>query len=482
VFDARDLVVMPGGVDLHSHVASPAVREARRLCAAAAGGPCLPSIGDTGRRYARMGYTTVFDAAVAPSGARAAHDDLDAMPIVDKGLYVLAGNHALALAAIAAGDSAELAAVLAWLVRAAGAHAVKVVNPGGVAAWRDGAPPPADPPALVRAFADAVADLRLPHPLHLHLPGLGEPGNATLTLRCLDALGVRPAHVTHAQFHAYGGRTARGFRSRAPEIAAFLNDHPNLTADVGQVVFGPAVTLSADSPAQDRLRRLTHRRWLSLDVESETGCGIVPHVYDARSRVASVQWAAGLELMLLTRDPWRIALSTDHPNGGPFAAYPLIVRLLMDRAFRDEMLGRAHPDTLRRTALAGIAREYTIDEIAIVTRAGPARILGLERKGHLGPGADGDLVLYRRDADIEAMFTAPVAVFKDGRLVVREGDILDESPGRTLYGVPRPLPADSDPGATARRRDAHDAVSSVPFDDLALGATAPARPQEVRAW
>jgi len=479
-FDAGGLVVMPGGVDLHSHVASPAVREARRLCAAAAGGPLLPSIGDTGRRYARMGYTTVFDAAVAPSGARAAHDDLDAMPVVDKGLYVLAGNHALALRAFASGRRDELRAVLAWLVRAARAHAVKVVNPGGVAAWRDGAPAPADPPALVRAFAAAVADLALPHPLHVHLPGLGEAGNAALTLRCLDALGTLPAHLTHLQFHAYGGRTMRGFRSRAPEIAAWLNDHSNLTADVGQVVFGPAVTLSADAPAQDRLRRLTRRRWLNLDVESETGCGIVPHDYDPRGLVASVQWAAGLELMLLARDPWRIALTTDHPNGGPFSAYPLIIRLLMDRSFRDAMLRRAHPGVIARTALARIAREYTIDEVAIVTRAGPARILGLDRKGHLGPGADGDVALYRHDRDIEAMFAAPVAVFKDGRLVARDGEVVDETPGRTLHAAPRPAPEADD--AVARRRDEHAALSSVPFDDLMIGDEAPARPEEVRAW
>jgi formylmethanofuran dehydrogenase subunit A len=402
------------------------------------------------------------------------------MPIVDKGLYVLAGNHALALRAIGDGRRDALRAVLAWLVRAARAYAVKVVNPGGVAAWRDGAPPPADPPALVREFAAAVADLGLPHPLHVHLPGLGEPGNAALTLRCLDALGALPAHLTHLQFHAYGGRTMRGFRSRAPEIAAWLNDHPNLTADVGQVVFGPAVTLSADAPAQDRLRRLTRRRWLNLDVESETGCGIVPHDYGARSLVASVQWAAGLELMLLAKEPWRIALTTDHPNGGPFASYPLVIRLLMDRSFRDDMLRRAHPGAAARTSLPGIAREYTIDEIAIVTRAGPARILGLERKGHLGPGADGDVALYQEDRDIEAMFTTPVAVFKDGRLVARDGEVLDDMPGRTLYAAPRPVPEDD--AALARRRDEHAAVSSVAFDDLAVEEAALARPEEVRAW
>src|SRR2546430_3031579 len=48
------------------------------------------------------------------------------------------------------------------------------------------------------------------------------------------------------------------------------------------------------------------------------------------------QWAVGLELFLLARDPWRVVLSTDHPNGGSFLSYPRLIRLLMDRAYRDE--------------------------------------------------------------------------------------------------------------------------------------------------
>ncbi len=45
----------------------------------------------------------------------------------------------------------------------------------------------------------------------------------------------------------------------------------------------------------------------------------------------ALQWAIGLEWYLLVEDPWRVAMSTDHPNGGSFLAYPQIIRLLMDR-------------------------------------------------------------------------------------------------------------------------------------------------------
>jgi formylmethanofuran dehydrogenase subunit A len=133
-----------------------------------------------------------------------------------------------------------------------------------------------------------------------------------------------------------------------------------------------------------------------------------------------------------------MALTTDHPNGGPFAAYPTILRLLADRPFREAILKRAHPLLPRRSHLAGIAREFTFEELLVVTRAGPARILGLDRKGHLGPGADGDVALLRHADDVETTFSSAAALFKDGRLVVRDGEVIDPRPGRRLLLPRRP--------------------------------------------
>ena len=483
-FDARGLVVMPGGVDMHSHIAGQGIRSARLLCPEARA-TCLPGPRDTGRRYARMGYTTVFDAATAPIAARAAHDDLESIPIVDKGLFVLMGNNALALRLIRDGKSAELPSLMAWLLRAARGFAPKIANAGGVAAWKEGtvegSAEPFDPDALLRAFASAAAELRLPHPLHVHLDGLGQPGNAALTLRRMEALGGLRAHFTHLQFHAYGGRTMAGFRSRAPEIAAWLNAHPEATADVGQVVFGPAVTVSADAPAQHRLHRATGRKWLNLDIESETGCGVVPHDYRPSSLTSAVQWAAGLELMLLCDDPWRLALSTDHPNGGAFTSYPTIIRMLMDRSYRDALVAAAHPRLPGRTSLPAIAREYGLHEIAVVTRAGPARILGLAHKGHLGPGADGDVALYRRSSDLETMFGEAAAVFKDGVLVVRDGEIVAEPPGRTFFVEPQETPGTSGVAFGERLREQFESCYTVPFEAYGIEEDALARPQAIAA-
>lgn len=462
--DGRGRVAMPGGVDMHCHIAGPTVNLARRLqpedhrddphprrgsLRSGAGGT-VPSTWATGYRYAGLGYTTVMEAAVAPSGARSAHGELRATPIVDKGLYVLMANHEYLLRAIAKGEAARARDFAAWLLSAAKAYAIKIVNPGGVAVWKSRRGDVRDldepvgglevtPRRIVQTLAGAADELSLPHPVHVHCNHLGVAGNAEITLETMRALEGRRAHFTHLQFHAYGGEPGGRPTSRAAEVMEYVHAHPEISVDVGQVMFGPATAMTADGPVGHLLHKLTGRKWVNLDVELETGCGIVPYEYRNRQVIHVLQWAIGLEIFLLAKDPWRVALSTDHPNGGSFLAYPRLIRLLMDRSFRDEEVARAKAKGVEGTALAdGLDREYSLYEIAIVTRAAPARLLGLEeRKGHLGPGADADITLYDDNpADREAMFRSPRYVWKGGRLILEEGELRSEVSGRTWHVAP----------------------------------------------
>ena len=49
-------------------------------------------------------------------------------------------------------------------------------------------------------------------------------------------------------------------------------------------------------------------------------------------------------------------------------------------------------------------------------------MLGLTRKGHLGPGADGDVTIYAPDDDKERMFSLPRYLIKAGEVVLDDGD------------------------------------------------------------
>ncbi|HUD72589.1 MAG TPA: hypothetical protein VMQ62_11575, partial [Dongiaceae bacterium] len=100
--------------------------------------------------------------------------------------------------------------------------------------------------------------------------------------------------------------------------------------------------------------------------------------------------------------------------------------------------------------------------------------------GHLGPGADGDVAIYRPDPDPGAMFAAPVALFKDGRLVLQEGTILDARPGRTFQAVP--LPRRDGAADDAAVRDDLERAASIPWEDRVVEPEALARPETVQAW
>jgi formylmethanofuran dehydrogenase subunit A len=109
----------------------------------------------------------------------------------------------------------------------------------------------------------------------------------------------------------------------------------------------------------------------------------------------------------------------------------------MDRDFRNEEIGRVNKQAMKRTVLLDdLDREYTLEEIAIITRAGPARLLGLRDKGHLGVGADADVTIYGRDPDLATMFSTPRYVIKGGTLVVEEGHLRRAPAGRRLRVAP----------------------------------------------
>ena len=462
--DATGLVIMPGGVDMHCHIAGPKVNVARKMRpedkrhappvmrsahTRSGTGGCVPSTFATGYLYAGMGYTTVFDAAIPPLFARHAHEEFHDTPVLDKGMYVLVGNNHYCMQQIEAGESSRLKAYLSWLLGSTRAYALKLVNPGGVEEWKQGGDNVhsiddevtgfgVTPRRIIQEIGRAAQELGLPHAVHIHCNNLGLPGNWTTTRDTMKALGGHRGHLTHIQFHSYGGdpnETTR-FGSQVQPLAEYVNTHSNLTVDVGQVLFGETTSLTGDGPLGYYLHRVTGRKWFNGDSEMEEGCGIVPITYKDTSFVHAMQWAIGLEWFLSVEDPWRVVLSTDHPNGGNFKAYPQVISLLMSSALRKEMLAQVNPKVRDRSPLRDMDREFSLYEIAIVTRAGPARILGLEHKGHLGPGADADITLYQPDEDRQRMFQFPRYVIKSGRIIIDDGEFRGSPNGCTFYVAP----------------------------------------------
>jgi formylmethanofuran dehydrogenase subunit A len=456
-YDLRGKVVMAGAIDPHSHIGGGKVNIARTLLpedhrpspiprtalTRSGTGRAAPSTITTGYRYAEMGYTAVFEPAMLPANSRQAHMEMADTPIIDKGAYVMLGSDDYLLRMMAAGKSQEeINQYIAYTIVAAQALAVKVVNPGGISAFKfnqrnldldeKNSYYGVTPRQILQTLARGVKELGVPHPLHIHGCNLGVPGNMQTTLDTMSGVEGLPIHLTHIQFHSYGTEGDKKFSSGAAQIAEAINRHKHVSADVGQIMFGQTVTASGDNMAQFRNRSFaTPNKWVCMDIECDAGCGVVPFRYRDQNFVNALQWAIGLEIFLLVEDPWRVFLTTDHPNGAPFTSYPHLIRLLMDKSFRDASFERLHPEAQAMSTLKSIQREYSLYEIAIMTRAAPSRSLGLSDRGHLGEGAAADITVYTPHGDKERMFEKPDYVFKDGTLVAKNGKIVKVTDGGT---------------------------------------------------
>ena len=487
--DAQGMVIMPGGVDIHCHIAGPKVNLARKLqpedhrldphpgsaLMRSGTGGIVPSTFTTGYRYATLGYTTAMEAAVTPIGARHALEELHDTPVIDKGFYVLLGNNIFLQQLLQQGRTEEFKQAVAWWINATKAYAVKLVNPGGDEPWKgkrnsnvaniDEKSTETDlsPRDIIDAFIGAVNELGLPHPPHLHSNNLGHSGNVSTTMETMRTAADRRLHMAHIQFHSYGGELGKNPVSAAQEIAEYINSHPNITCDVGQVMFGKSTIMTADAPLAYMLRGISKNKWVNADTECESGCGILPFSYQENIYVHALQWAIGLELFLLSQDPWRIILSTDHPNGGSFMSYPKLIRLLMDKEFRKQEIKSVNQKAINKTILQDLDREYSLNEIAIITRAGPAKALNLKHKGHLGVGADADITVYDEHEDKELMFSAPRYVIKSGKLIIEDHEFKQDHIGRLLHTSP-----DYDETIIESIRPFFEKYYSIEFDNYAV--------------
>ena len=456
-YDLKGKVVMAGAIDMHTHIgggkgniarilipedhrADPVVRSQLTRSGT---GHAMPSTYVTGYRYAEMGYTTAFEPAVLPINARQAHMEMADIPILDKGGYVMLGSDDYLLRMMTAKkDQHAINDYVAWTLQAAKGIGIKVVNAGGINAFKfnqrkldldeKNVHYDVSPREILQTLATAVKQLGITFPLHVHGCNLGVPGNVDTTLDTIQGIGGLPMHLTHIQFHSYGTEGDFKFSSGGAQIAEAINKNKNITADVGQILFGQTVTASGDSMRQHANHKFASPdKWVCMDIECDAGCGVVPFKYKDQNFVNALQWAIGLEIFLLVDDPWRIFLTTDHPNGAPFISYPHLIRLLMDKSFRNDMLATIHPEAQKMTTLASIDREYSLQEIAIMTRAGAAKLIGLQDRGGLGAGNWADITIYSEDADRQKMFEKPDFVFKDGELVVQDGQVVHVKWGTT---------------------------------------------------
>ena len=445
----KNKIIMAGGIDIHSHIAGGKVNLARlllpeehrkylyssseKLRSGSGLGTC--SSFHIGYKYVKLGYTAVFEPAVLPSNARSAIIEMSDIPFIDKGTYTVLSNDDFLLKLIQKKtNQKKINDYVAWILHSTKGLGIKIVNPGGINAFKfnqraldldeKNKKYGITPRSILKVLTKSLIDLKAPHPIHVHGCNLGVPGNVNTTIKQISAVEGKPMHLTHIQYHSYDNKGDKKFSSGANLLAENINKNKNITCDVGQIMFGQTVTASADTMSQYRNHHFAHpKKWICADIECDAGCGIVPFEYRDKNFVNALQWAIGLELFLLIKDPWRIYLTTDHPNGAAFTAYPRLIKLLMDKSYRDNEFEKINKEAQKSSVLKNLKREYSLYDIAIMTRAGPAKVLGLNNIGHLGLGAKANITVYNDKKDKEEMFEKPFMVIKDGEIIVKNGNI-----------------------------------------------------------
>ena len=458
-YDVDGMVVMAGAIDIHSHIAGGNVNNARLLSPEIHSRFVEDNLGrkknlpgfnsrwtseGTGYRYAEMGFTTVIEPAVLPVNAFLTQLELEKIPMIDKAGLGIVGNDNFLLEGLSKKKGQSyIDDYVAWTINSSKCLGLKVINAGGTEFFKNGGEAETFSlddvvPAygvtsrqILKALNIANENLNIPHPVHVHCNNLGMAGNIESIIDTINGAEGRRMHLAHIQFYGYDNKGKKGFSSGASQLADSVNKNKNITVDIGQVMFKPTVTISSDIWKQNQAKSNANpNKWIISEVEGGGG-GIVPYEYKERNFVNALQWVIGLELFLLIKDPWRVFLTTDHPNGAPFTSYPRLIRLLMDLDYRNSEIEKINFEAKDISDLKFLKRTYSIYEIAIMTRAAPAKILGLNDRGSLKPGHIADIAIYDPKKSIDQMFSYAEFVFKDGKKIIEKGKITQIVKGST---------------------------------------------------
>lgn len=371
--DAEGCVAMAGGIDIHSHPLGVA-----RL-AALTRAPELAGWGDfdaTARRYLSLGVTYFVEAGLEADAAAEAEKKCGS------------GNIGCGILHLSGDGGAE----------SGGFIGEKFIGETGVEEF------------FRRPPSSGAAP-------HIHLPHLAKGDSLAILETFLKRLSGRRCHLAHLSHYAFetcGGKLFPAGRTAVRMLA----DCPNVTFDCGPVVFGPALTFTADDELADRVSksgggvRVRHR-----------ACRFAasPYTFQMERHIDSLLWLNAMELLLSVEDVSRVALSIDYPSGGLLDGYPFIIACLMDAGKRNAFVEKLNPEAVAASAVGGIARQFSLSEIAAVTRTVPAWVCGMAERGHLGPGAEADIAVYEQSADAERMFANPRYVIRGGKVIIERG-------------------------------------------------------------
>ena len=366
VIDASSLVCMAGALDIHTHLL--ALSQLARLT----GSALLAEFADPIKimeSYRALGYSFFVEAGVTDEQAADLENSADRFPI-SHGLLSLSGKKSggLFLAAKHVGEKG-VAKLLA-----------------GIDSEKGGAAP------------------------RVHLPHLAAGEGFSTLESFLQKLGGRRCHISHLSHHCFD-RVGKKLVPAAQKAARLLDKHKNVTFDSAPISFGSTLIFTAEKTLSDRIASVAKKERVGHPKSPYTA---LPYNYLKECYIDAMLWINGMEFLLYLEDLSKASLSVDFPSGGRLESYPFIIACLMDREKRNAFLRVLNPDAVNASTLKSIKREYSLFEIAAITRSSPAAACAFDNRGSLREASLADIVLYEPHSDIEKMFANPRHVIMGG--------------------------------------------------------------------
>ncbi|RCV64055.1 formylmethanofuran dehydrogenase subunit A [Methanophagales archaeon] len=389
IIDATGKTVMAGGIDVHSHVATYGLNLARFTFG-------FPTVGEIGHTYAKMGYTHVNEPLMTLNTASYVHHELSSIPLVDTSALLVLSLYDID----------------------------KEIREGAKASVKSALPLLLD---LTKAIGIKIYDIRVKYAKK----GFFYRGiDVTKCLKFFRDMYKEPKILLRAYPELLDEDTdlLRGFCMA--HIGSGIDNDTRYEAAIAILKKGGAVDLGIVSPYPDEAVNMqigyaaASETFMSMDIGLEQPL-IFSAVNDKREGyIKSLRFALDALECLQSSN---ISFSTDSPSGCLFSSYPKLFAWLLSRRNRKEL----RSDT-----------EYSIYELAKITRTNPARQLGLENKGHLGIGADADIAIYdmAENTDgraLEKRLGNCSFLLKGGEVIIREGKLnRARAKKKTFYFVP----------------------------------------------
>jgi formylmethanofuran dehydrogenase subunit A len=422
--DASGKTVIPSALDIHTHIASQQVNWARLL---GTNNKKFKEVWkglileDIARDYISNGYTFILEANVFPSLSKQTIFNLKQLPVLDKAMLLNVSNFWPLELEFQRGKIDNMSIFLSDLLSLTKGFGFKAYNPFESESWdfkvlrndltKNGRLYNFSALNVYENLTKTNENLGLPHSLHAHIEGYETnqaKNNLFIVLDKIKSLNLEPnsninSKIKRSQIFHLAHASAYNMNGDNEKFIKFLDENQNFDLDLGFIGFdqiNPLITSDRrliDTLLNNNSSENTFKLIRSA-VEFEGDSFASLRYFKKTKKFDCILWSNAIDLALSIKDKWQLQLSINFPNYAHINNLPEIATWLTSNKARKDFMVGMNKDFLSNNSLQNHEESLSFNEFVIVSRASPAKSLGLgDIKGNLGVGSDADINILNID-------------------------------------------------------------------------------------